>query len=106
MLQNNNGYLLFESMLGLLLFSAIASICLPFVYILHQEQKTTEQLMFAIEEVDRLSLKKIQLQDMEWTRNGTSYSLITKKGVTDEYEICINFEASNQKEYTACSSYY
>jgi type II secretory pathway component PulJ len=106
MLRNNNGYLLLESMLGLLLFSAIASICLPYVHILNQEQKTTRQLMFAIEEADRLSLLKIQLHDMEWTQNGTSYSLLTKKGVTDEYEICITFEGANQKEYTACSSYY
>jgi hypothetical protein len=105
MLRNNDGYLLLESMLGLLLFSAVASICLPYVYILNQEQKTTRQLMFAIKEADRLSLLKVQY-DMQWTQKGTSYSLITKKGVTEEYEICITFEGSNKKEYKACSSYY
>jgi hypothetical protein len=106
MLQNNKGYLLLESMLSLMLFSAIASICLPFVYILHQEQKTTKQLLYAIEEADRISINKIQMPDKEWKRNGVLFSSITKRGVTDEYEICIRFEASNKKEYTACSSYY
>ncbi|MCM3716791.1 hypothetical protein [Fictibacillus phosphorivorans] len=105
MLRNNKGYLLLESMLGLLLFSAIASICLPYVYQLNQEQKTTRQLLYAIEEVDRLSLLKFQ-DAKEWIQNRTTYSLTTIKGVTDEYEICITFKGANRKEYKACSSYY
>jgi type II secretory pathway component PulJ len=106
MLRSNKGYLLMESMLSLLLFSAIASICLPYISVLHQEQKTTEQLLYAIEEADRFSVNKIQVGDKEWARNGARYRLSTEKGVTDEYKVCIQFQAANQKEYTVCSSYY
>ncbi|MCM3730670.1 hypothetical protein M3196_03185 [Fictibacillus nanhaiensis] len=106
MLRSNKGYLLMESMLSLLLFSAIASICLPYISVLNQEQKTTEQLLYAIEEADRFSVNKIQAGDKEWARNGARYRLSTEKGVTDEYKVCIQFQAANQKEYTVCSSYY
>jgi hypothetical protein len=98
--------MLLESMLGLLLLTAITSICLPYVYVLHQEQKTTEQLMYAFEEAERISVNKVQVIDKEWNQNGTKYSLLNKKGVTDEYAFCIQFEASNEKEYEACASYY
>jgi competence protein ComGC len=106
MLRSNKGYMLLESMLGLLLLSALASICLPYVYVLHQEQKTTKQLMYAFEEADRISVNKVQVKDREWNQNGTFYSLLNKKGVTDEYAFCIQFKASNEKVYEVCASYY
>ncbi|MED1863491.1 hypothetical protein P4V41_08520 [Fictibacillus nanhaiensis] len=107
MLQNNNGYLLLEAMFSVLLFSAVFSICLPFIYISYQEQKTSEQLLYAMTEVDHAaamsSMKKLETDELVWIVDGIEYKLKTGKGVTDEYETCISFKASNQKDYKTCA---
>lgn len=110
MLRNNKGYLLVECMMGLILFTAVTSICLPFIYKLYQEKKTTKQLLYAIEEADlaaaRYGLNKIQEPDKMWVHHGTQYSLLTKKGAADEYELCVEFKGANGKDYKTCAGYF
>ncbi|MDM5315928.1 hypothetical protein QUF49_07990 [Fictibacillus sp. b24] len=110
MLRNNKGYLLLEAMLGVLLISAVCSICLPFIYVAYQEQKASKELLYAMTEVDLAAAKNSEGQEeateKEWSQDGIRYELKTRKGVTDEYEICITFNGSNHKEYTTCASSY
>ncbi|WP_416728960.1 hypothetical protein [Fictibacillus sp. JL2B1089] len=108
MLQNNKGYLLIESMFSLVLISVVFSICLPFIYISYQEQRTSEQLLYAMTEADHAagmrSMSQLIPDERYWLDNGIEYQLLTRKGVTDEYETCISFRGSNQKNYTTCAS--
>ncbi|MGA4719438.1 hypothetical protein [Fictibacillus nanhaiensis] len=108
MLQNNKGYLLIEAMFSLLLISVVFSICLPFIYISYQEQRTSEQLLYAMTEADHAagmrSMSQLMPDERYWIDNGIEYQLLTRKGVTNEYETCISFRGSNQKEYKTCAS--
>ena len=108
MLLNNKGYLLIEAMFSLLLISVVFSICLPFIYISYQEQRTSEQLLFAMTEADHAagmrSISQRMSDERYWIDNGIEFQLLTRKGVTDEYETCISFRGSNQKNYTTCAS--
>jgi type II secretory pathway pseudopilin PulG len=108
MLQNNKGYLLIEAMFSLLLISVVFSICLPFIYISYQEQRTSEQLLYAMTEADHAagmrSMSQLMPDERYWVDNGIEYKLLTRKGVTNEYETCISFRGSNQKEYKTCAS--
>lgn len=108
MLQNNKGYLLIEAMFSLLLISVVFSICLPFIYISYQEQRTSEQLLYAMTEADHAagmrSMSPLMFEERYWIDNGIEYQLLTRKGVTNEYETCISFRGSNQKEYKTCAS--
>ncbi|KZE66404.1 hypothetical protein AWM68_08575 [Fictibacillus phosphorivorans] len=109
MLRNNKGYLLLEALFGVLLISAVFSICLPFIYVAYQEQKASKELLYAMTEVDLAAAKNSigeGVTEKEWVQEGIRYQLLTRKGVTDEYEICIAFHGSNQKEYTTCASSY
>ncbi|MQR95607.1 hypothetical protein [Fictibacillus phosphorivorans] len=108
MLQNNKGYLLLEAMFGVLLISSMLSVCLPFIYISYQEQRTSEQLLYAMTEADHVArtrnMSKLMPDEREWIDDGIEYQLLTRKGGTDEYETCISFRGSNQKEYKTCAS--
>lgn len=108
MLLNNKGYLLIEAMFSLLLISVVFSICLPFIYISYQEQRTSEQLLYAMTEADHAagirSISQRMSDERYWIDNGIEFQLLTRKGVTDEYETCISFRGSNQKNYTTCAS--
>lgn len=110
MLRNSKGYLLLEAMLSVLLISAVCSICLPFIHVAYQEQKTSKELLYAMTEVDLAaaiySADEGTVTEKEWTQEGIRYHLLTRKGVTDEYEICIAFQGSNDKEYQTCASSY
>jgi type II secretory pathway pseudopilin PulG len=108
MLQNNKGYLLIEAIFSLMLISVVFSICLPFIYISYQEQRTSEQLLYAMTEADfaagMRSMSQLMPDERLWINNGIEYQLLTRKGVTDEYETCISFRGSNEKKYTTCAS--
>jgi type II secretory pathway pseudopilin PulG len=107
MLRNNKGYLLLEAMLSLMLITAVCSICLPFIYVSYQEQKTSKELLYAMTEADLAAANKGENKELhtekEWIQEGVRYQL-TKKGVADEYETCITFKGSNDKEYITCAS--
>ncbi|MBY6035519.1 hypothetical protein KUV80_02600 [Fictibacillus nanhaiensis] len=108
MLRNNKGYLLVESMFGLVLFSAVIGTCLPYIHLLYQEKKTTRQILYAIEEVDHVVAQYsigMSIDNKEWEEHGTNYTLLTKKGAADENELCISFEGSNEKSYKMCAGY-
>ncbi len=108
MLQNNKGYLLIEAMFSVLVISVVFSICLPFIYISYQEQRTSEQILYAMTEADHSAgmraISKHMPDERIWVEGGIEYRLLTQKGGTDEYETCISFKGSNQKEYTTCAS--
>ncbi len=108
MLRNNKGYLLLEALFSVLLISVVFSICLPFINTSYREQKTSEQLLYAMTEADHAaasrSVTTLVTDEREWIDDGIVYKLKTRKGVTDEYETCISFRGSNQKEYTTCAS--
>lgn len=108
MLRNNKGYLLLEAMLSLMLITAVCSICLPFIYVSYQEQKTSKELLYAMTEADLAAANKGENKELrtekEWIQEGVRYQLITKKGVADEFETCITFKGSNHKEYITCAS--
>ena len=110
MYRNNNGYLLIECMMGLVLFTAVSAMSIHFIYDIYKESKTTKQLLYAINEADFAAAKygtaKSILENTEWEKLGTTYSLFQKKGVSDEYEICIVFKGENGKEYKTCASYF
>jgi hypothetical protein len=97
-------------MMSLLLFTAVSSICFPYIYKLYQEKKTTEQLLYAINEVDLAAsvygLNQMNIEDREWTHSGTTFSLLTSKGVKDDVEICVVFKGENGKNYRRCASYH
>lgn len=109
MLRNNKGYLLLEALFGVLLISAVFSICLPFIYVAYQEQKASKELLYAMTVADIAAAKNSMGEEViekEWVQDSIRYQLLTRKGVTDEYEICIAFLGSNHKEYTICASSY
>jgi hypothetical protein len=110
MLRNNKGYLLLEAMLSLMLFTAVFSVCLPFIYVSFQEKRSSQELLYAMTEADTAAANSnrghFEDNEREWVKEGIRYHLITKKGVLDEYESCITFTASNQREYKTCASSY
>ena len=109
MLRKNEGYLLIECMMGLVLLTVISSFCLSYFYRLHQESKTTKQLVYAINEADAAAAKygidKYPLENKKWIHLGTEYTLSSIKGVMNEYTICIVFKGENGKEYKKCADY-
>jgi hypothetical protein len=108
MLKNNKGYLLVECMMGLLLFSVAVSVCFPLVNKLYQENQTTKQLLYAINEADSAiatySLNHTVIADRRWNYLNTSYSLQTNNTAEEGYEICIVFQGANKKEYKKCAA--
>jgi hypothetical protein len=108
MFQNNKGYLLIECMMGLVLFTAVSAMSIHFIYDIYKESKTTRQFLYAVNEADfaaaNYGIDKTP-ENKEWEQLGTTYLLKYKKGVSDEYEICIIFRGENGKKYKTCAAH-